>query len=75
METILAHKIPLAVSDAHSDPLLEPLYEIMQQYILASVLLAPVIIPREVVGTLGIGYFENHEFSQSVQSLLKEQPQ
>jgi signal transduction histidine kinase/FixJ family two-component response regulator len=60
---VLQHKAPLAVADAQHDPLLAPIHDLLRQRGVASLLLLPLIVRDEVVGTLGMDALERREFS------------
>jgi signal transduction histidine kinase len=53
MERILATLAPLNIADAQNDPLLFSIREIMVQRQVQSILLIPLIVRGEVIGTLG----------------------
>ncbi len=57
MAYILSHKTPLAVADAQNDPLMASVHDIMRQRGVASILLVPILVGDQVVGTLGIDDF------------------
>ena len=71
MSYILEHKVPLAISDAQSDPLLASIHEIMRQREVISILLVPILIGDQVAGTLGIDTLERREFNQADVELMK----
>jgi GAF domain-containing protein/CheY-like chemotaxis protein len=71
MAYILEHKIPLAVVDAQTDPLLAPVHEIMRQRGVISILLVPLLLGDEVAGTLGIDILHRREFSQAEIELMQ----
>lgn len=71
MAYILEHKTPLPVSDAQHDPLLAPVHELMRQRQVASILLVPILIGDEVVGTLGVDQLEPFDFSQTDIDLMQ----
>jgi signal transduction histidine kinase/HAMP domain-containing protein/ActR/RegA family two-component response regulator len=60
---VLEHKAPLAVTDAQSDPRMASVHHLMQQRGIASLLILPLIVRDEVVGTIGLDAFERREFS------------
>ncbi len=72
MAYILEHKDPLAISDAQSNPLLEPVHEIMRQRGVASILLTPILLGDRVAGTLGIDKLEPQEFTQADILLMQD---
>ena len=61
---ILANKVPLAMSDAQHDPRLAPARDLMIVRGVQSVLLLPLIVRGEVIGTVGLDSFIKHEFTQ-----------
>lgn len=65
MAYILAHKAPLAIADAQSDPRLAPIWEVMRHRGTASILIVPVLSDGEVIGTLGIDALERRAFSEA----------
>lgn len=54
MAYILTHRRPLAIEDAQHDPRMEPVWPLMRQRGVASILIAPILVRGELVGTLGI---------------------
>ena len=69
---VLEHKIPLAITDAQNDSLLAPIHEMMRQRGVASILLVPILLGEQVVGTLGIDSLEKREFSQADIELMQK---
>jgi PAS domain S-box-containing protein len=69
---ILEHKIPLVVMDAQNDPLMEPIHDVMRQRDVASILIVPILLGEQVVGTLGIDGLEQREFSQADVDLMQK---
>ncbi|MCS7222005.1 MAG: GAF domain-containing protein [Anaerolineae bacterium] len=65
MAYILAHKAPLAITDAQSDPRLAPISEVMRHRGTTSILIVPILSDGEVIGTLGIDAVERREFSEA----------
>jgi signal transduction histidine kinase len=61
---VLEHQTPLAVADAQHDPRMAPVHELMRQRGVASLLILPMIVRGEVVGTIGLDAVERREFSQ-----------
>ncbi len=53
MEHILKTRAPLAVRDAQHDPLLDGVHKIMAQRSVQSILLVPMLVRGEVIGTVG----------------------
>jgi signal transduction histidine kinase/CheY-like chemotaxis protein/HAMP domain-containing protein len=62
---VLEGKVPLAVSDAQHDPRMAPVHDLMRQRGVASMLILPLIVRGEVVGTIGLDSTEPHEFSDA----------
>ncbi len=61
---VLKHKSPLALADAQNDILLAPVRELMRQRGVVSLLLLPVIVGGQVVGTLGLDSWTLREFTE-----------
>jgi signal transduction histidine kinase/putative methionine-R-sulfoxide reductase with GAF domain len=53
MQHILTNRTPLAIEDAQHDPRLESVRALMQQRQIKSILLVPLIMRGEVIGTFG----------------------
>ena len=65
MQHILTTRAPLAVEDAQRDPRLESIRGLMQQRQVKSILLVPLIVRGEVIGTFGCDAIgEPHHFTQ-----------
>jgi PAS domain S-box-containing protein len=60
---LLEHKAPLVVDDAQTDPRLEPIHDLMRQRGTVSLLLLPLLVEGEVVGSLGVDATEPRPFS------------
>ena len=71
MAYILEHKIPLAIIDAQTDPLLAPIHKVMRQRKVRSILLAPILAEGKVIGTLGFDSYERHEFQEADIALVQ----
>lgn len=54
IQRILATKQPLAIEDAQHDPLLASVWETMRQRNVQSILIVPLLIKGEVIGTIGL---------------------
>jgi PAS domain S-box-containing protein len=65
MEHILAHKTPLVVEDAQADPILAPIHDVMRQRKVRSILIVPIMVGGQVIGTLGFDSLEPRSFSQA----------
>ena len=70
-EYLIEHKAPLAVDDAQQDPRLAPVHELMRRRGTRSLLLLPLIVEGEVVGTLGVDAIEPRSFSTEEVSLAE----
>jgi PAS domain S-box-containing protein len=62
-EYVLEHGAPLAVADAQHDPLMAPVHDLMRQRGAASLLILPLTVHEEVVGTIGLVAVERREFT------------
>jgi signal transduction histidine kinase/FixJ family two-component response regulator len=60
---VLEHKAPLAVVDAQHDPRMAPVHDLMRQRNTASILILPLTVRGEVVGTIGLIAVERREFT------------
>jgi PAS domain S-box-containing protein len=60
---VLAHKTPLVMENAHSDPRLASVRAIVRQRGIVSLMVVPLVIEGEVVGTLGLDAIEPRPFS------------
>ena len=65
MVYVLKHKAPLAIVDAQTDPLLAPIHEVMRQRNTQSLLIVPIVVDGEVIGTIGFDAFQRRVFSDS----------
>ncbi len=63
VQYLLTHKGPLVVDDAHTDPRLAPVRDLLQQRGIISLLILPLIIKGEVVGSLDLLTTEIRHFS------------
>ena len=65
MEQILATHLPLAIYDAQHDPLLASIHDLMRQRQVQSMLLVPLLVRGEVIGTFGCDAVDRpHRFTQ-----------
>jgi PAS domain S-box-containing protein len=64
MAYLLEHRRPLVVADAQTDPRLAPVHQVMKRRRVRSMLLVPLIVDQEVIGTLGFDAFEQRQFSE-----------
>jgi len=60
---VLKNRVPLAVYDAQQDILLAPIQDIMKQRGSVSLLLLPILVNNEVVGTIGLDSTTPREFN------------
>jgi PAS domain S-box-containing protein len=61
---VVNQKEPLAINDRQYDPLLAPAFEQMRQRGSASLLILPLILWGQVLGTIGLDSFEEREFTE-----------
>ncbi|MBN1537551.1 MAG: GAF domain-containing protein [Anaerolineales bacterium] len=71
MQNILAQKKTIAIEDAQNDPQLAPIHDLMRMRGVVSLLIVPILIGDEVVGTLGIDLLNEHTFTQNELSLVQ----
>lgn len=62
-EIVVETRRPVAFSDAQNDPRLEPIRDLMQTRNTASILIAPLFVREEIIGTVGIDSHVPHEFT------------
>lgn len=63
MNYLLENKSPLDITDAQNDPLLAPIHHLMRQQQIVSILIIPIFIAGEVVGTMGFDSPQMRQFS------------
>ncbi|MFQ5576025.1 MAG: PAS domain S-box protein [Anaerolineae bacterium] len=63
-EYLMEHKRPLVVENAQTDPHMEPLHDVMRQRGIVSLLILPLSIEGEVIGSLGLTALKARHFSQ-----------
>jgi two-component system, NtrC family, sensor histidine kinase KinB len=63
MTQILETKLPLAICEAQTDPAIAPLRNVMSWLGIRSILLVPILVDGEVVGTLGVNSLQARQFS------------
>ncbi len=63
LEYVIQRRQPLAVTDAQHDPRLQPIHGVMKQRGVVSLLIVPLIVRGEVVGTIGLDSAVPREFS------------
>ena len=60
---VIDHKTPLVVLDAQHDPRMAAIHDVMRRRGTVSLLILPLIVRGQVVGTLGLDAVERREFS------------
>jgi two-component system cell cycle sensor histidine kinase/response regulator CckA len=60
---LLEHKAPFVADDAQTDPRLAPIHELMRRRGTVSLLVLPLLVEGEVVGSLGVDAIELRPFS------------
>ena len=60
---LLAHKTPLVIENAQTDPRQSPIHDLMRRRGTVSQLLLPLLVEDEVVGSLGLDAIEPRPFS------------
>lgn len=63
MDYLIRHKKPLAIYNAQHDPMMTGAHEAMRQLGIQSILLIPVMVGNQVVGTMGIDSIQPKQFS------------
>jgi PAS domain S-box-containing protein len=66
---VLREKTPLAILDAQHDPRMATVHDLMREQKVASLLLLPLIVRGEVVGTLGLDAVSRRQFTEEEISL------
>jgi GAF domain-containing protein len=61
---VVDHKVPLSVEDAQHDPRMTPIHDLMRRRGTVSLLILPLIVRGNVVGTLGLDAVERRKFNQ-----------
>jgi PAS domain S-box-containing protein len=61
---LLEHKTPLLIENAQTDPRQAPIHDLMRQRGTVSLLVLPLLIEGEVVGSLGVDAIEYRRFSE-----------
>lgn len=64
MEHLLRTKKPLYIQNAQIDPLMASLHDVMKSLDIGSILILPILIDDEVVGTIGLDTTEIKSFSE-----------
>lgn len=70
-EIVLETRRPAAFADAQTDPRLAPVHELMKQRGTASILLAPLFVRDQVIGTVGIDSYVHREFTEADLALVQ----
>ncbi len=70
-EYVLTHKVPLVVDDIQSDPRMIAVRDLMRRRGTVSMLIVPLIVSGEVIGTLGLDAVETRHFSTEEVSLAQ----
>jgi HD-GYP domain-containing protein (c-di-GMP phosphodiesterase class II) len=60
---VIEHRLPLAITDVTTDPRMAAIRDQMQPRGTASLLIVPLVIRDQVMGTLGVDALERREFS------------
>jgi PAS domain S-box-containing protein len=63
LKQILATKAPLKISEAQHDPILAAVRDLMVQRQVASLLMVPLLVGNQVIGTIGCGATDARHFS------------
>lgn len=63
-EIVLQTRKPVAFTNAQADERLEPVHELMKVRGVASILIAPLFVRDQIIGTIGIDSYERHEFTE-----------
>ncbi|RPI49433.1 MAG: PAS domain S-box protein, partial [Chloroflexi bacterium] len=71
IQYLLDHKAPLAVDEAQSDPRLAGVHELMRRRGTVSLLLAPLLVNGEVVGSLGLDAVGSRHFGAEEVNLVQ----
>jgi PAS domain S-box-containing protein len=66
---LLTHRAPLAAADAQHDPRLAPVHDLLRQRGIVSLLILPLVIRDEVIGSLNLDVGELRNFSAEEVSL------
>jgi putative nucleotidyltransferase with HDIG domain len=62
---VLETKVPLAVEEAQTDPRMAPIHRLMQDRGTVSLLILPLVVRKEVIGTIGLDAIEARCFSEA----------
>lgn len=70
-EIVMATRQPAAFADAQTDPRLATIHDLMVTRGTASILIAPLFVRDDIIGTLGIDSFERREFTDTDIALVQ----
>jgi len=70
MDYILENKSPLVVEHAQEHPLMEPVHDLMKHRGVESLLLFPIVVKDQVVGTVGLDFLEPETFKPEEVALV-----
>ncbi len=70
-EIVLQTRRAVAFADAQTDPRLAPIHDLMKTRDTASILIAPLFVRDEIIGTLGIDSTTRREFLESEVALVQ----
>lgn len=70
-EIVLETRQPAAFSDAQNDPRLTSVHELMRVRRTASILIAPLFVRDEIIGTLGIDSSQRRDFTKNEIDLVQ----
>lgn len=70
-EIVLETRRAVAFTDAQNDPRLEQIHALMKTRGVASILIAPLFVRDEIIGTIGIDSYEPREFSETEIALVE----
>lgn len=69
---VLESHRPLAIRDTQSDPRMGSTHQLMMQSSIRSMLLVPIVIHDQAIGTLGLDSFSEHMFSDEEIELVQK---
>jgi PAS domain S-box-containing protein len=69
LQPLLVNKTPMRVTDIRDDPRCVPIFELLHQHNVVSLLMLPLVLDGEVMGLLTLGSLELHRFTDSVTNL------
>jgi len=68
---LLTHKTPLVIKDAQNDPRQAPIHDLLRRRGTVSLLLLPLVVDGDVVGSLGVEAVEPRAFSTNEVNLAR----